>query len=99
MPPVLIVLKLIFGSFISKASISESLWLPLERPLLGIWPTTQACALTGDQTHSLGASRKCCDPLSYRTARAISVFFQKLGSDWLVVPHFWAVVLGAAWGD
>ena len=23
-----------------------SVWLPLEYPLLGTWPTTQACALT-----------------------------------------------------
>ena len=23
-------------------------WLPLVRPLLGNWPTTQACALTGN---------------------------------------------------
>ena len=25
-----------------------NVWLPLERPLLGTWPTTQACALTGN---------------------------------------------------
>ena len=25
-------------------------WLPLECPLLGTWPTTQTCALTGNQT-------------------------------------------------
>ena len=23
-------------------------WLPLTRPLLGTWPATQACALTGN---------------------------------------------------
>ena len=23
-------------------------WLPLARPLLGTWPATQACALTGN---------------------------------------------------
>ena len=27
-----------------------NLWLPLARPLLGTWPTTQACALTGNPT-------------------------------------------------
>ena len=32
-------------------------WLPLTRPLLGTWPTTQACALTGNRT---------CDPLVRR---------------------------------
>ena len=31
-----------------------SVWLPLVCPQLGTWPTTQACALTGNQT---------CDPL------------------------------------
>ena len=31
-----------------------NMWLPLECLLLGTWPTTQACALTGNQT---------CDPL------------------------------------
>ena len=28
---------------------SISVWLPLSRPLLGTWPTTQAHALTGNQ--------------------------------------------------
>ena len=27
-------------------------WLPLAHPLPGLWPTTQACALTGNQTGS-----------------------------------------------
>ena len=27
-----------------------NVWLPLEHPLLRTWPTTQACALTGNQT-------------------------------------------------
>ena len=36
-----------------------SVWLPLRCPLLGTWPTTQACALTGNQTS---------DPLVYRPA-------------------------------
>ena len=32
-----------------------SVWLPLVRPLLGTWPGTQACALTGNRTgKSLG---------------------------------------------
>ena len=34
-------------------------WLPLTCPLLGTQPTTQACALTGDQTS---------DPLVHRAA-------------------------------
>ena len=27
-----------------------SVWLPFVRPLLGTWPTTHACALTGNGT-------------------------------------------------
>ena len=27
-----------------------NVWLPLVHPLLGTWPITQACALTGNQT-------------------------------------------------
>ena len=27
-----------------------NVWLPLMWPLLGTWPATQACALTGNQT-------------------------------------------------
>ena len=27
-----------------------NVWLTLTRPLLGTWPTTQACALTGNRT-------------------------------------------------
>ena len=27
-----------------------NVWLPLERPQLGTWPGTQACALTGNHT-------------------------------------------------
>ena len=26
------------------------MWLPLAHPLLGTWPSTQACVLTGNQT-------------------------------------------------
>ena len=37
-----------------------NVWLPLARPLLGTWPATQACALTGNRTHDL----LVCSPLS-----------------------------------
>ena len=31
-----------------KREKNINVWLPLERPLLGTWPTIQACALTGN---------------------------------------------------
>ena len=30
-----------------------NVWLPLVRPLLGTWPATQACALTGKESATL----------------------------------------------
>ena len=36
-----------------------NVWLPLTHSLLGTWPATQACALTGNQTS---------DPLIHRLA-------------------------------
>ena len=38
---------------------------PLTRPLLGTWPTTQACALTGNQTGDLLVLRPTVNPLSH----------------------------------
>ena len=39
--------------------------LPLARPQLGTWPTTQACALTENQTGDLSMSRSALNPLSH----------------------------------
>ena len=41
-------------------------WLPLLRPLLGTWPTTQACAPTGHGTsHDPLVRRRALNPLSH----------------------------------
>ena len=40
-------------------------WLPLTHHLLRIWPTTQACALTGNQTSNPLVRRLALNPLSY----------------------------------
>ena len=60
--------KIIFKDFIylylekgegkgKEREININVWLPLMCPLLGTWPATQACALTGNQTS---------DPLVHR---------------------------------
>ena len=41
------------------------MWLPLMHPLLGTWPTTQACALTGNRTSDPLVLRPALNPLSY----------------------------------
>ena len=47
--------------------------LPLARPLLGTWPTTQACALTRNQTGDLLVCSLALNPLSY-TSQGICPF-------------------------
>ena len=42
-----------------------NVWLPLERPLLGTWPATQVCALTGNQTGNPLVCRSALNPLSH----------------------------------
>ena len=41
------------------------MWLPLTRPLLGTWPITQACALTGNRTGKPLVCRPALNPLSH----------------------------------
>ena len=40
-------------------------WLPLARPLLGTWPTSQACALTGNRTGEPLDRGPALNPLSH----------------------------------
>ena len=55
-------------------------WLPLASPQPGSWPTTQACALTGNQTGDLSFHRTVLNPLSHTSQREIFTVF-----DWLQV--------------
>ena len=41
------------------------MWVPLTHPLLGTWPATQACALTGNRTGNPLVHRPALNPLSY----------------------------------
>ena len=41
------------------------MWLPLSHPLLGTWPTTQMCALTGNQTSDSLVRKPALNPLSH----------------------------------
>ena len=52
-----------------------SVWLPLTRPMLGTWPTTQACALTGNPTVDLLVHRPALNPLSHTSQGWFYVFY------------------------
>ena len=51
-----------------------NVWLPLTRPQLGTWPTTLACALTGNQTGDPLGPRSALNPLSH-TSQGLAVHF------------------------
>ena len=57
-----------------------SVWLLLPHPLLGTWPATQACALTGNRTEDLLVHRPALNPLSH-TSQGWTVFL------YLTVTH------------
>ena len=65
-----------------------NVWLPLAHPLLGTWPTTQACALIGNWTGGSFGSQPMLNPLSY-TSQGYIWFFRK--SFWLLLS--WASTL------
>ena len=58
-----------------KRGRNISVWLPLMHPVLGTWPTTQACALTGNQTRDPLVYRLALNPLSH-SSQGYSSFIQ-----------------------
>ena len=53
------------------------MWLPLTHPQLGSWPTTQACALSGNQTSDLLVCRLALNPLSHTSQGCTLVLIQQ----------------------
>ena len=50
-----------------------NVWLPLTCSLLGTWPATEACALTGNQTSHPLVHRPVLNPLSH-TSQGCFIF-------------------------
>ena len=50
------------------------MWLPLILLVLGTWPATQACALTGNRTGDPLVSRSTLNPLSHTSRGRVYVF-------------------------
>ena len=51
--------------------------LPLTHPLLGTWPATQACALTGNQTSDSLVHRPVLNPLSHTSQGRVLILKEK----------------------
>ena len=58
-----------------------NVWLSLMHPLLGTWPTTQACALDWELNWQPFGSRPMLNPLSY-TSQGLLVPFKLLPQCW-----------------
>ena len=54
-----------------------SVWLPLTCPLLGTWPTAQACALAGNPDSHPFIHRLALNPLSH-TSQSSSFMFCRI---------------------
>ena len=54
-----------------------NVWLPLMCPLLGIWPATQACALTGNQTSDHLVCWLALNPLSHTSKGFVHNFLKQ----------------------
>ena len=50
------------------------MWWPRARPLLGTWPATQACALTGNRTGDSLVHRPAGSPLSHSSQGSKQIF-------------------------
>ena len=75
---IFILFKKILFIFIERGREREregniNVWLPLTCPLLGAWPTTQACALTGNQTGDPLICRLALNPLSHTSQHHIFI--------------------------
>ena len=57
-----------------KRERNINVWLPLMHPLLGTWPATQACALTGNQTSDPLVHKPALNPLNH-TSQGIMLKF------------------------
>ena len=64
------------------------MWLSLIRPLLGIWPATQACALTGNWTGDPLVLRPALNPLSH-TSQGQKSLYTIIGT-WLSQKSLWS---------
>ena len=58
-----------------------NVWLPLACPLLGTWPATQVCALTGNWTSDPLVLRLALNPLSHTSQGCIAMYFSVVNID------------------
>ena len=69
-----------------KRERNINVWLPLMRPLLGTWPATQACALTGSRSSNPLILRPALNPLSHASQGSIWIYDARFSLSFKVLP-------------
>ena len=84
-----------------KRERSINVWLPLECPLLGTWPTTQACALTRNPTCDPLVCSLSLSPLSHTRQGYLSMSFHVLlWPQWCGFEEFCQIFSSPlSWGE
>ena len=70
-----------------------TVWLPLTCPLLGTWPATQACVLTGNWTGIPLVCRPALNPLSHTSQGWWGTFLKKNFELWPVWLSWLGIML------
>ena len=65
------------------------MWLPLSHSLVGTWPATRACVLTGNQTHDPLVCRPVLNPLSHTSKGVLYCIFKKELATLKAYSHDW----------
>ena len=70
-----------------------NLWLPLLRPLLGTWPATQACAVTGNRTGDHLVLKLFCLALLNRKVRSLNLNLSSLTCKFKIIDFLLSPVV------
>ena len=70
-------------------------WLSLAHPQLGTWSTTQACALTGNQTSDLSVCGLMPNPLGHTSQAGLVLILFLILWHWpaLIIKHWILVII------
>ena len=69
-----------------------NVWLPFTHPLLGTWSTTQACALTGNQTSDPVLCSLVLNPLSHTSQGSQCYFFPIVFALFVYLCHILVII-------
>ena len=67
-----------------RETSNSNVWFLLKHPMLGVWPTAEACALTGYRTDDPLVHRLALNPLSH-TSQGQSLNSYEVNPTWRVV--------------